>query len=72
MKTLILFPGIVLGKTLNFGDLVIGLCILKLSTSDPKNDPNTAIYWGGLTGVLGYWLTSPNRDDKEKQKSNLI
>ncbi|MBE9224186.1 hypothetical protein IQ264_01695 [Phormidium sp. LEGE 05292] len=59
------------GVQVFFSTIVIGLCIFKLCTADAKDNPNTAIYWGGLTGVLGYWLPSPNSDDKEKQKKQF-
>lgn len=53
------------GVQVFFSTIVIGLCIFKLCTSDGKNDQNISIYWGGLTGVLGYWLPAPSdKDDK--------
>ncbi|OKH36375.1 hypothetical protein NIES2119_17155 [[Phormidium ambiguum] IAM M-71] len=53
------------GVQVFFSTIVIGLCIFKLCTSDAKNEPNTALYWGGLTGILGYWLPAPSdKDDR--------
>lgn len=52
----------------SFSTIVIGLCVFKLCTTDAKNDPNVALYWGGLTGVLGYWLPSPSNDEREVQQ----
>lgn len=39
--------------------------IFKLGS--PGDDKNIALYWGGLSGVLAYWLPSPGqtRDDRE-------
>lgn len=56
------------GVQVFFSTIVIGLCIFKLCTSDAKNEPNIALYWGGLTGILGYWLPSPNSEERENQK----
>lgn len=49
-----------------FSGIVLGLCIFQL-VSKPSNDPNTALYWGGLSSVLAYWLPAPgqNRDNRE-------
>ncbi|MBU7582958.1 MAG: hypothetical protein KAF91_08615 [Nostoc sp. TH1S01] len=54
-----------------FSTVVLGLCISQLMKSDAKTE-NTALYWGGVTSVLAYWLPSPgqNRDDKEQMTIN--
>jgi hypothetical protein len=51
-----------------FSAVVLSLCVFKLSTTDGK-DQSQALYWGGLTGILGYWLPSPTnkRDDDSQQ-----
>lgn len=53
------------GVQVFFSSIVLGLCIFKLGS--PADDKNIALYWGGLSGVLAYWLPSPGqtRDDKE-------
>ncbi|MEH1892990.1 hypothetical protein [Nostoc sp.] len=53
------------GVQVFFSSVVLGLCIFKLGS--PGDEKNIALYWGGLSGVLAYWLPSPgqNRDDKE-------
>lgn len=51
-----------------FSTVVLSLCVFKLATNDAKDNPNAALYWGGLTGILGYWLPSPaNKQDDEQQ-----
>jgi hypothetical protein len=40
---------------------VLGFCMLQL-LSNPKSE---ALYWGGITSTLAYWLPSPSdKDDK--------
>ncbi|MBE8997723.1 hypothetical protein IQ274_05705 [Nostoc sp. LEGE 12447] len=55
------------GVQVFFSSIVLGLCIFKLGS--PGDDKNVALYWGGLSSVLAYWLPSPGqtRDDKEAQ-----
>ncbi|MBE9210001.1 hypothetical protein IQ244_26605 [Nostoc sp. LEGE 06077] len=59
------------GVQVVFSAVVLGLCIVQL-VSKPSNDQNTALYWGGVTSVLAYWLPSPgqNREDKEQMTIN--
>ncbi|BBD58293.1 hypothetical protein NIES2109_10660 [Nostoc sp. HK-01] len=59
------------GVQVVFSAVVLGLCIVQL-VSKPSNDQNTALYWGGVTSVLAYWLPSPgqNREDKEPMTIN--
>ena len=53
-----------------FSAAVMSLCIYKLATADPKDNQN-ALYWGGLSGILGYWLPSPT-SDKENDSLSVI
>lgn len=41
---------------------VLGFCMLQL-LNNPKNE---ALYWGGITSTLAYWLPSPSesKDDQ--------
>ena len=41
---------------------VLGFCMLQL-LSNPKSE---ALYWGGVTSTIAYWLPSPtdSKDDK--------
>lgn len=59
------------GVQVAFSAVVLGLCISQLMKSDAKAE-NTALYWGGVTSVLAYWLPSPgqNRDDQEQMTIN--
>lgn len=44
-----------------FSSVVISLCVFKLVTANPNDNQNVALYWGGLSGILAYWLPSPAR-----------
>lgn len=49
-----------------FSLIVMGLCVVKLA--DNKTPPEQqALYWGGLTGILGYWLPSPTHNREEQE-----
>lgn len=55
-----------------FSSVVVGLCVFKLAVNDGKDNQNAALYWGGLTGILGYWLPSPtSKQDDEQQQLGL-
>jgi hypothetical protein len=49
-----------------FSSIVLGLCTFQL-VNDQKTQ-NQALYWGGLTGILGYWLPSPSNSKNEEQE----
>ncbi|MBD2446786.1 hypothetical protein H6G76_06315 [Nostoc sp. FACHB-152] len=57
-----------------FSGTVLALCILKIASPGPGDDKNIALYWGGLSSVLAYWLPSPgqNKEDKEQMSSSLM
>ncbi|WP_026082787.1 hypothetical protein [Mastigocladopsis repens] len=54
------------GVQVFFSTIVLGLCTFQLVAD--KKEQNQAIYWGGLTGVLGYWLPSPSNSKNEEQE----
>ncbi|MEH1818037.1 MAG: hypothetical protein V7L22_14390 [Nostoc sp.] len=57
------------GVQVFFSSIVLGLCIFKLgSLGDEKN---IALYWGGLSSVLAYWLPSPGQNRDEKEPPNI-
>ncbi|MBW4687297.1 MAG: hypothetical protein KME40_19840 [Komarekiella atlantica HA4396-MV6] len=54
-----------------FSTIVLGLCVFQIGSARDKE--NLALYWGGLSSVLAYWLPSPAgqlRDDKEQMTVN--
>lgn len=40
-----------------FSSVLLSFCFYKLLVGVP--DTQLAVYWGGVTAVLGYWLPSP-------------
>lgn len=38
--------------------IILDLCIFKLSQTKVKSW-EVALYWGGLSGIAGYWMPSP-------------
>lgn len=45
--------------------LVFGLCSFQLLTKPDKE----AIYWGGVTSILFYWLPSPKEQTNDKNSA---
>ncbi len=41
-----------------FSLIVLSLCIGKLTLPN-QNDHDQALYWGGITGLLAWWMPSP-------------
>ncbi|NJM71344.1 MAG: hypothetical protein HC862_14555 [Scytonema sp. RU_4_4] len=54
------------GVQVLFSTVVLGLCTFKLVANEAPKDQ--ALYWGGLTGVLAYWLPAPTNSKNEGQK----
>lgn len=52
-----------------FSNLILALCICKLLA--PSESINIAIYWSGITGILGYWLPAPGQNKDEKEAPNI-
>lgn len=49
-----------------FSAMVLGFCInqLAIGARDGKND---AIYWGGVTSILAWWMPSPGGRNPQNQ-----
>ncbi|MBW4633194.1 MAG: hypothetical protein KME30_15240 [Iphinoe sp. HA4291-MV1] len=56
----------IFGVQVFFSTIVLGLCTFKLVADKAPN--NQALYWGGLTGVLAYWLPAPTSSKNEEQQ----
>lgn len=46
------------GVQVSFSAIVLIFCLFKLGGNESST--NQAIYWGGITGVLAWWMPSPN------------
>lgn len=40
-----------------FSTLVLCFCLFKLSS--PNDSQSSALYWGGVTSILAWWMPSP-------------
>ncbi|PAX52951.1 hypothetical protein [Brunnivagina elsteri] len=49
-----------------FSTVVLSLCTFQLVNKDSQASEK-AMYWGGLTGVLAYWLPSPSSSRESEQ-----
>ncbi len=45
-----------------FSTFVLGLCSVQLY----GGSKNEALYWGGITSIIGYWLPSPTEVKKDE------
>jgi hypothetical protein len=48
-----------------FSTIVLGLCVFQIGSIRDKE--NIALYWGGLSSVLAYWLPSPGQTKNNKE-----
>ncbi len=54
-----------------FSTIILGLCVFQIGSA--RDEKNIALYWGGLSSVLAYWLPSPTgytRNDMEQMTVN--
>lgn len=40
-----------------FSSIILCFCLFKLS--NPNDSQSSALYWGGVTSVLAWWMPSP-------------
>lgn len=46
-----------LGMQVAFSSIILCFCLFKLS--NPNDSQSSALYWGGVTSVLAWWMPSP-------------
>ena len=46
------------GVQVSFSTIVLCFCLFKLVVTD-QNQASSALYWGGVTSVLAWWMPSP-------------
>lgn len=46
-----------LAMQVSFSSIILCFCLYKLST--PSDNQSSALYWGGVTSVLAWWMPSP-------------
>lgn len=45
------------GVQVTFSSIVLFFCLFKLV--NPNDSQSSALYWGGVTSVLAWWMPSP-------------
>ncbi len=49
-----------------FSFIVLVFCLCKLSGT--ADDRDNALYWGGITGILAWWMPSPGNGQRTMQE----
>ncbi len=55
-----------------FSTVVLALCVFQTGVKDNKD---IALYWGGITSIIAYWMPSPlsaNAQGKKSDEHNKI
>lgn len=58
------------GVQVFFSSVVLGLCIYQLTANDASKD-NQALYWGGVTAILAWWMPSPKTEKDDGPGVNV-
>lgn len=51
-----------------FSTIVLTFSLYKLAVSD-QNDNYQALYWGGVTGIMAWWMPSPGNGNSASNSS---
>lgn len=52
-----------------FSSIVLCFCLFKLS--NPNDSQSNALYWGGVTGVLAWWMPSPGGSSASRNSTSV-
>lgn len=47
--------------------IVLSFCIFQLASSSRDGGKNDALYWGGITSILAWWMPSPGSSAPRNQ-----
>jgi hypothetical protein len=61
--------GFKLGVQFLFSFIVLLFCLYKMLVSG-DNQSNNAVYWGGITSILAWWMPSPGSKKEESLSMN--
>ncbi|MGG6263440.1 hypothetical protein ACQ4M3_03670 [Leptolyngbya sp. AN03gr2] len=50
-----------------FSSIILCFCLFKLS--NPNDSQSSALYWGGVTSVLAWWMPSPGGSSSRNSAS---
>ena len=69
--TLLILLGLGYGANFVYGKITDGKDLIAVIGSDKSTAAEEkALFWGGLSGILGYWLPSPP-ESKDKQLAEI-
>lgn len=55
-----------------FSSIVLGFCIVQLANGGRDGQgKNDALYWGGITSILAWWMPSPG-SPSAKNQANVV
>ncbi|ARV58033.1 hypothetical protein BZZ01_04740 [Nostocales cyanobacterium HT-58-2] len=54
-----------LAAQLIFSSFLMGFCSFQLLKNNPSNE---ALYWGGISSTIAYWLPSPTDGTKKDEE----
>lgn len=55
-----------------FSSIVLGFCIVQLANGGRDGQgKNDALYWGGITSILAWWMPSPG-SPTAKNQANVV
>lgn len=62
-----------LGVQFLFSFIVLLFCVYKMASSQDEQS-NNAVYWGGITSILAWWMPSPGagKEDAFSMNANKV
>ncbi|MBW4440446.1 MAG: hypothetical protein KME10_04265 [Plectolyngbya sp. WJT66-NPBG17] len=58
-----------LGMQVAFSSIVLCFCLFNLS--NPNDSQTSALYWGGVTSVLAWWMPSPGGSSSSRNSTSI-
>jgi hypothetical protein len=52
-----------------FSTIVLFFCLFKLA--NPSDNQSSALYWGGVTSVLAWWMPSPGGSSPSRNENEV-
>ncbi|MBW4526544.1 MAG: hypothetical protein KME18_15350 [Phormidium tanganyikae FI6-MK23] len=52
-----------------FSSIILCFCLFKLS--NPNDSQTSALYWGGVTSVLAWWMPSPGGSSSSRNSTSI-
>ncbi|GAP94148.1 hypothetical protein [Leptolyngbya sp. NIES-2104] len=58
-----------LSMQVTFSSIILCFCLFKLS--NPNDSQSSALYWGGVTSVLAWWMPSPGGSSTSRDSTSV-